>query len=111
MIFWKKNVYPNPCETCELEPTCRMGYGCQAWQIRYKYRQKQVNAYAKKARQEYFSSRFVYQHPDEVRRYLREWPCGKCDKEPECDIPCTQYLNWYDARMQALKIKLNKEKE
>lgn len=111
MIDKKMNAYPNPCDTCEEEPTCQKQYGCAKWLIRYRYRQKQINAYGKIKREEFFSARFVYQHPEEVRRYLRERPCGKCEKEAECDIPCTQYLNWYDARMQALKIKINKAKE
>ena len=111
MEMIKQQSYPDPCEKCDKADSCTLGYGCVDWQIRYRYRQKQVNAYAKKARQKYFATRFVYQHPDDTRRYLREWPCGKCDKEQECDIPCTKYLNWYDVRMQALKIKFNKAKE
>ena len=103
-----KNIYPNPCDTCEEEPTCQKRYGCADWLIRYRYRQKQINAYGKIKREEFFSARFVYQHPDEVRRYLREWPCGKCEKEAECDIPCTQYLNWYDCRIQIVKRRLGR---
>lgn len=109
MMLGKKQSYPSPCETCEKAESCKMGYGCADWQIRYRYRQKQINAYARKQREEYFQSRFVYQHPNEVRNYLRKWPCGECDRAEDCDIPCTKYLQWYDARMQVAKMKLTKE--
>lgn len=108
MIVANRKKYPNPCETCEREKNCRLGYGCTDWQIRYRYRQKQINACAEKKRQEYFQKRFVYQHPDEIRRYLREWPCGNCEKEPECDIPCTKYLQWYDIRIKLVKRRLER---
>lgn len=38
--------YPSPCETCTLTE-CK-GVKCDPWRIRYLYRQKQINAYAKK---------------------------------------------------------------
>lgn len=38
--------YPSPCESCTKE-YCREK-NCEAWKIRYLYRQKQINAYAKK---------------------------------------------------------------
>lgn len=38
--------YPSPCERCTREH-CREK-NCLAWKIRYLYRQKQINAFAKK---------------------------------------------------------------
>lgn len=38
--------YPSPCETCKAKE-CK-GKECIPWKIRYQYRQKQINAYAKK---------------------------------------------------------------
>lgn len=42
----KPRPYPSPCETCTAN-YCR-GTDCEKWRIRYLYRQKQINAYAKK---------------------------------------------------------------
>ena len=38
--------YPSPCDKCKLK-SCR-GLECDPWRIRYLYRQKLINAYAKK---------------------------------------------------------------
>lgn len=38
--------YPSPCENC-TKSFCREK-NCEAWKVRYLYRQKQINAYAKK---------------------------------------------------------------
>lgn len=37
--------YPSPCDSCTQ--TCT-GKSCDRWRIRYLYRQKQINAYARK---------------------------------------------------------------
>lgn len=42
----KPSSYPSPCETC-IRTKC-LGTDCEPWRIRYLYRQKQINAYAKK---------------------------------------------------------------
>ena len=39
-------AYPSPCDTCK-EANCK-GVHCDRWRIRYLYRQKQINGYAKK---------------------------------------------------------------
>lgn len=106
MTFGKNREYPSPCDTCEKADNCKITYGCVDWQIRYRYRQKQINAYAKKKKQEYFSEKFAYQHPNETRRFLETWPCEKCDKKEDCDIPCRTYLVWYDTRMAHVKRKI-----
>lgn len=107
MIVVNRKSYPDPCEGCEHAKKCS---GCDPWRIRYRYRQKQINAYAEKKRKEYFAKRFVYQHPDKIRSYLRVWPCGNCEKEPDCEIPCSDYLRWYNARVAVAKIKLTTQR-
>ena len=42
----KPKAYPSPCDTCEAT-YCR-GKDCERWLINYLWRQKQINAYAKK---------------------------------------------------------------
>lgn len=100
--------YPSPCDTCQTP--CTGGYGCEAWRIRYRYRQKQINAFAKKIMQPAMRIKkhaaFAYDHPDDVRRYLRTSPCIGCQMEKHCDIPCLVYLNWYDARMAITRKKV-----
>ena len=48
MEIIKQQSYPDPCEKCDKADSCTLGYGCADWQIRYRYRQKQVNAYARR---------------------------------------------------------------
>lgn len=38
--------YPSPCDTCTRAKCLQTD--CEPWRIRYLYRQKQINAYAKK---------------------------------------------------------------
>lgn len=108
--------YPSPCESCTRK-TCGNtgGIGCPAWRKRYLYRQKQINAYARKALDARNTSpqpsvvkdtHWSYSHPNDVRRYLYNSPCKGCGFEPTCDIPCGTYLQWYDARMAWLKERL-----
>ena len=42
--------YPSPCEKCKNNKNnnCTSFRSCQKWLKRYRYRQKQINAYAKK---------------------------------------------------------------
>ena len=101
--------YPNPCDTCEQE--CTYTKGCSDWLIRFYVIWKQFNAYPirqyKKQKQERTS--FVYEHPDILRKYLRESPCGKCKNEQTCDVPCGAYAAWWDARMTVLRRKYHCE--
>ena len=49
--------YPSPCINCPKEGTkaCRFK-ACSQWITRYRYRQKQINAYAKKVLPAYYAS-------------------------------------------------------
>lgn len=49
--------YPSPCDTC-TQPKCK-GVKCEPWRIRYMYRQKQINAYAKKVLPAYCAKKGV----------------------------------------------------
>ena len=97
--------YPNPCDTCSH---CVDKRGCEKWLIRYRYRQKQINAYAKKLMQPKKitdNSKYRYEHPSAVERYLKLGPCHGCRLAEQCEIPCGAYWSWWDARMEWLKRK------
>ena len=51
----KKESYPSPCDNCPHNETgCRRYRNCEKWKTRYLYRQKQINAYAKKVLPGYY---------------------------------------------------------
>ena len=97
--------YPNPCDTCTH---CTALGGCERWLTRYRYRQKQINAYAKKLMQPIKildNSKFRYEHPSIVERYLKLGPCHGCKLEAQCETPCRAYWTWWNARMEWLRRK------
>lgn len=95
--------YPDPCDSCKKSEKCTNG--CSDWKIRYRHRQKQINIYAHRNRYKMPKYRevFIYEHPDEIRRYLKNGPCVHCKAKETCDIPCSIYWRWWDARMEWLK--------
>lgn len=99
--------YPNPCDTC---PQCTCTNGCDRWQIRYRFHQKQINAYARQVVEQSASPEektiWVYPHPDEARRYLDTNPCVVCMCRDWCDQICKVRADWWDARMEILRRKL-----
>ena len=50
--------YPSPCDSCKYENngSCKFYRKCQPWLTRYRYKQKQINAYAKKVLPAYYAS-------------------------------------------------------
>ena len=49
--------YPSPCDKCPKDGTKSCHYiKCQPWLTRYRYKQKQINAYAKKVLPAYYAS-------------------------------------------------------
>ena len=49
--------YPSPCEKCPKEGTKMCHFqNCQPWLTRYRYKQKRINAYAKKVLPAYYAS-------------------------------------------------------
>ena len=50
-------AYPSPCDKCPKDGTNKCHYKeCQPWLTRYRYKQKQINAYAKKVLPAYYAS-------------------------------------------------------
>ena len=50
--------YPDPCLTCEKNnacDSCGRYRHCEKWKTRYRYRQRQINAYAKKVLPAYYA--------------------------------------------------------
>lgn len=95
--------YPSPCDSCTV-PWCSQKE-CLRWQIRYRYRQKQINAYAKKlcGQTTTKTNVWTYMHPDEYRRYLASDPCEGCLCRSWCDDPCPKYLHHFREKMEALR--------
>lgn len=104
------STYPSPCITCTVPESNCTGKACRRWQIRYRYRQKQINIKALQvARGEtpVKSGVWVYMHPDEYRDYLEHSPCERCFARELCDAPCQRYLLWYDAKMEQARKRVN----
>lgn len=95
--------YPSPCIGCEKSSKC--SHGCDKWKMRFYTIWKQVNTYSsrqyKKVKRK--TNKFCYEHPDVARRYLQNGPCKGCEYEKLCDVPCSAYWHWWDARMASLK--------
>ena len=53
--------------------------------------------------------KFRYLHPDMIRRYLRTGPCELCECAFSCDVPCSGYWHWWNARMVWLKWMMERE--
>lgn len=51
--------YPSPCISCKCDNngSCTEYRTCQRWLTRYKYRQKQINAYARKVLPAYYAAK------------------------------------------------------
>ena len=101
--------YPSPCDSCAELKDCRKG--CQAWETRFRTIWKQFNMYPiRKYRMRGGKhKKFVYAHPDLIKKYLKDGPCKGCEFEVLCDVPCTAYWCWWDARMTAIKAKFGME--
>lgn len=99
--------YPSPCEKCTAK-ICQ-GTRCEPWKIRYLYRQKQINAYARKiaGRVQIKTNAWVYMHPDEYRRYLAKDPCDGCIASNICDTPCDRWVVWWNERMDAVRRRMD----
>lgn len=77
------------------------------WELNYLQRQQHINNWASRAYQPRLRvvDKILVYHPDEHRRYLRQHPCTGCQAEGFCDHPCPVYLQWYNARMEAVRIR------
>ena len=93
--------YPSPCEKCGKETCCDMRkcadyhkWICAWW--------KYFNGVYRKlcAPRIEDSSKFVYSHPGEYRRYIQRGPCPDCKAHEKCNTPCATYWKWWDERME-----------
>jgi hypothetical protein len=51
--------YPDPCKACnrDINGSCAHYKSCPQWLARYRYRQDQINAYAKNALPAYYAAK------------------------------------------------------
>lgn len=99
--------YPSPCDTCER---CTSPAGCDAWKMRVRTIWKQFNHYRiRQYKKTEKRNKFVYEHPDLIKRYLDHGPCKGCQFELLCDVPCDAYYHWWDAKMAVMKKKYETE--
>ena len=77
------------------------------WELDYLKRQEKINGYARHCYQPRLIAvgKILIYHPDEHRRYLQQHPCEHCKAKSFCDQPCQVYLQWYNARMEAIRRK------
>ena len=77
------------------------------WELDYLQRQGRINGYARRCLQPRLKvvDKILVYHPDEHRRYLQRHPCQGCPLEAICDLPCTVYLQWYNARLEAVRMR------
>ena len=101
--------YPSPCEKCGKETYCDMRkcaeyhkWICAWW--------KHFNGVYRKlcAPRIEDSSKFVYSHPGEYRRYIQRGPCPDCKAHEKCNTPCATYWTWWDERMEWHRRRLEK---
>lgn len=99
--------YPNPCNTCDR--TACNHLKCEPWLKRFRTIWKQFNDYPARAytsEQTENSTVFRYEHPGIIRRYLENGPCAECQRAKVCEVPCSAYWRWWDARMEWLGRRL-----
>lgn len=77
------------------------------WEQECLQRQARINGYARSCYQPRLKQvdKILVPHPDEHRRYLQQHPCGSCEAESFCDQPCDVYLKWYNARLEAARVR------
>ena len=102
------NRYPSPCEKCDNQ-SCSAELSswykqCNAYKTRLICLLKRAKGalYAAPRKE---SNKFRYEHPDMIRKYLREGPCARCTVT-NCETPCDAYLRWWDARMEVARKKV-----
>lgn len=95
--------YPDPCEKCKRNKNKQCGeYSrCQKWLARYRYRQKQINGYAKLHLNDYEDRRGKIAALKELQN-----PCENCTKvnDPDncSDKQCLEWKKWYLARQKLI---------
>ena len=87
--------YPDPCISC-TRTACPKN--CGAWKQRYLYRQKQINAYARK-------SGIV---PDAPAYEPGKNPCRGCRWEETCDSICVARAKYWDDCLEKVRKGMKK---
>lgn len=87
--------YPSPCDTCK-RASCD-GLSCNPWRIRYLYRQKQINAYARK--------HGIRPTPQDQKN-PRINPCNHCAIREECHEICQARADYWDACLEGARRRV-----
>lgn len=86
--------YPSPCNKCPQKDRCKHYKKCQPWLARYLYRQKQINAFAKKVLPGLCDT-----EEKEQEQPKNQSPCLTCTrvKDPEnCgNVNCKLWREWF----------------
>lgn len=93
----------NPCDGCDknVSGDCRYYDRCNRYRYWLNYNWKCARIAAKgKRREKPVATKWVYNHPDVNRKYINEGVCAKCPLNGNCDEPCGDYWDWWDARME-----------
>lgn len=86
--------YPNPCHSCEKQHCLFMK--CDPWRIRYLYRQKQINAYARKHDIK----------PTSPERPVLINPCKRCPNANVCHDICKARAEYWDACLEGTRKRV-----
>lgn len=82
--------YPNPCENCDKE---YCPHFCEAWRMRYLYRQRRINEYAR--------VNGVVPGAPEYREGVN--PCDSCARGETCSQICKARARYWDERMALVR--------
>ena len=78
--------YPSPCDNCPQNDHCKRYEKCQPWLARYRYRQKQINAFAKRV----------------LSKQKNQSPCLTCTKVKDhkkcANLHCKEWREWFLSR-------------
>ena len=100
-----RDSYPNPCDICTVPKGSCPGIDCSRWRTRYLYRQKQINAYAKRMYGTLVKKEdaFCYEHPDIVRDWLKHDPCEQCRCRSFCKGDCEVRTVWLNLNLDGAR--------
>lgn len=102
------NQYPNPCDSCNRKERCSVP--CDKFRIWFLWYWKQFHTYPTRSQKRAGKRNvFCYEHPDMIRKYLQDGPCGECKIAGKCETPCVAYWNWWDARMEFNRRRMQHE--
>lgn len=99
-------AFTNPCEGCSKNKDGDCSYWSKCGDYRYwlNYNWKMARTNTRKPQKAVRNtSKWVYHHPDDVKKYLIEGVCNDCPFNEGCNDPCQAYLDWYNARMEAIR--------